>query len=242
VNVLFHPIVFFLFRRGFNIIVAVRTHELRKTGSCMRSHVSSVVLPSRFFVYFEAIWGRHSVVPQQNRSLRLGMAGQGSVDTIIRLGLHVQRLRQRESSSHGQVSGLCSTVMMQFRKFRRGLAPGALRRDHCQHGMVRTVADRPRRPRLIWTLGLLRIAGNLTTQIDSYFAGTGWQGPGTLTGPERAARVVKARSLRSGPKTVVKSTSAFACFGTNRVSANRPGALSRLLFSRKAAKIICSPR
>jgi len=49
------------------------------------------------------------------------------------------------------------------------------------------------------------------------------------------------RWLRSGPKTVVKSTSAFACFGTNRLSANRPGALSRLVFFRKGAKIICSP-
>jgi len=47
--------------------------------------------------------------------------------------------------------------------------------------------------------------------------------------------------LRSGPKTVVKSTSAFACFGTNRLSAKRPGALSRLVFSIKGAKIICSP-
>ena len=33
--------------------------------------------------------------------------------------------------------------MMQFNEFRRGLAPGALRRDHCRHGMVRTAADRP---------------------------------------------------------------------------------------------------
>jgi len=33
--------------------------------------------------------------------------------------------------------------MMQFHEFMRGLAPGALRRDHCQHGMVRTAADRP---------------------------------------------------------------------------------------------------
>jgi len=64
-----------------------------------------------------------------------------------RFGWHVPRLRQRESSSHGQVPGLCITVMMQFHKFRRGLAPGALRRDHCQHGMVRKAADRPRRPR-----------------------------------------------------------------------------------------------
>jgi len=48
-------------------------------------------------------------------------------------------------------------------------------------------------------------------------------------------------ALHNGPKTVVKSTSAFVCFGTNRLSANRPGALSRLFFSRKGAKIICSP-
>ena len=46
---------------------------------------------------------------------------------------------------------------------------------------------------------------------------------------------------RSGPKTVVKSTSAFGCFGTNRYSANSPAALSGLLISRKGAKIICSP-
>jgi len=56
-----------------------------------------------------------------------------------------------------------------------------------------------------------------------------------------AVRGAPIRSLRSVPKTVVKSTSAFACFGTNRLSANRPGALSRLVFSRKGAKIICSP-
>jgi len=48
-------------------------------------------------------------------------------------------------------------------------------------------------------------------------------------------------SQRSRPITVVKSTSAFACFRTSRLSANRPGALSRLVFSRKGAKIICSP-
>jgi len=33
--------------------------------------------------------------------------------------------------------------MMRFHEFRRGLAPGALRRDHRQHEMVRTAADRP---------------------------------------------------------------------------------------------------
>jgi len=103
----------------------------------------SAVLPSRFFSYFQANWGRHSVVSHRNRSLRLGMAGRGSGDTIIRLGWHVQRLRKRESSSHGQVPGLCITVIMQFHEFRRGRAPGALRRDHCQHGMLRTAADRP---------------------------------------------------------------------------------------------------
>ena len=57
---------------------------------------SSAVPPSRFFGYFQVIWGRHSVVPHRNRSLRLGMAGRGSGDTIIRLGWHVPRLRQRE--------------------------------------------------------------------------------------------------------------------------------------------------
>jgi len=128
---------------------------------------SSAVPPSRFFGYFQAICERHSVMPHQNRSLRLGMAGRESGDTIIRFGWHVQRLRQRESRSHGQVPGLCITAMMQFHEFRRGLAPGALRRDHCQHRMVRKAADRPRRPRLIWTPGFVRIAGNLATQIDS---------------------------------------------------------------------------
>ena len=134
------------------------------SGRLMRS---SSVPPSRFFVYFQAIWGRHSVVTHRNRSLRLGIAGRGSGDTIIRFGWHVPLLRQRESSSHGQVPGLCITVMMQFHEFRRGPAPGALRRDHCQHGMVRKAADRPRRPRSIWTPGLVRIAGYLATQIDS---------------------------------------------------------------------------
>ena len=66
---------------------------------------SSAVLPSRFFGYFQAIWGRRSVVPHRNRSLRFGMAGRGSGDTIIRFGWHVQRVRQRESSSHGQAPG-----------------------------------------------------------------------------------------------------------------------------------------
>jgi len=32
--------------------------------------------------------------------------------------------------------------MMQFHDFRRGLAPGALTRDHGQHEMVRTAAAR----------------------------------------------------------------------------------------------------
>jgi len=128
---------------------------------------SSAVLPSPLSVHFQAVSWRHSVVPNRNHSQRFGMAGRGSGDTIIRFGWHVQRLRQRESSSHGQVSGLSITVMMQSHGFRRGLAPGALRRDHCQHGMVRTAADRPRRPRLIWTPGLSRNAGNFATQIDS---------------------------------------------------------------------------
>jgi len=44
---------------------------------------SSAVLPSRCLGYSRAIWGRHSVVPHRNRSLRLGMAGRGSGDTII---------------------------------------------------------------------------------------------------------------------------------------------------------------
>jgi len=70
-----------------------------------RAFSSSAVLPSRFFGYFQATWGRHSVVPHRKCSLRLGMAGRGSGDTIIRFGWHVQRLRQRESSSHGQVPG-----------------------------------------------------------------------------------------------------------------------------------------
>jgi len=102
---------------------------------------SSVVPPSRFFGYFQAIWGRHSVVPHRNRGLRLGMACRGSGDTIIRFGWHVPRTRKPESRSHGQVPGLCITVMMQFHEFRWGLAPGALRRDHCQHGVVRKAAD-----------------------------------------------------------------------------------------------------
>jgi len=46
---------------------------------------------------------------------------------------------------------------------------------------------------------------------------------------------------RSGPISVVKSKSAFACFGTNKLSSDRPGALSRLVFFRKGAKFICSP-
>ena len=73
--------------------------------AALGSAASSAVLPSRFFGFFQAIWGRHSVVPHRNRSLRLGMAGRGSGDTIIRFGWHVQQLRQRESSSHGQVPG-----------------------------------------------------------------------------------------------------------------------------------------
>jgi len=109
---------------------------------------SSAVLPSRFFGYFHAIWWRHSVVPHRSGSLLRGMAGRGSGETIIRFGWHVQRLRERESSSHGEVPSLCIAVIMQIHEFRRGLAPGALRRDHCQHGMVRTAADRPWRPRL----------------------------------------------------------------------------------------------
>jgi len=45
----------------------------------------------------------------------------------------------------------------------------------------------------------------------------------------------------SGPTTVVRRTSAFACFGANRKSAIRPRALSRLNFPRKGAQFICSP-
>ena len=45
----------------------------------------------------------------------------------------------------------------------------------------------------------------------------------------------------SGPSTVVRSTSAFACLGTNRKSAIRPRALSWLIFPRKVAKFICLP-
>ena len=45
----------------------------------------------------------------------------------------------------------------------------------------------------------------------------------------------------SGPTTVVRSTSASACLGANRKSAIRPKALSRLRFSRKGAKFVCSP-
>jgi len=45
----------------------------------------------------------------------------------------------------------------------------------------------------------------------------------------------------SGPATVLRSTSAFACFGATRKSAIRPRALSRLMFPRKGAKCICSP-
>jgi len=101
----------------------------------------SAVPPSRFFDYSQPIWGRHSVVPHRNRSLRLGMAGRGSADTIIRFGWHVPRLRQRVSSSHGKFPGLSITVMMKFHEFRRGLAPGALRREHCRHGVVRKAAD-----------------------------------------------------------------------------------------------------
>ena len=71
----------------------------------------SAVLPSRFLGYLQAIWGRHSVVPLRNRSLRLGMACRGCGDTIIQFGWHVRRLRQRESSSLGKVSDLCITVM-----------------------------------------------------------------------------------------------------------------------------------
>jgi len=44
-----------------------------------------------------------------------------------------------------------------------------------------------------------------------------------------------------GPTTVVRSTSTSACFGTNRKSAIRPRALSRLILPRKGAKFICSP-
>jgi len=45
----------------------------------------------------------------------------------------------------------------------------------------------------------------------------------------------------SGPTTVLRSTSDFACFGANRKSAIRPRALSRLIFPRKGAECICSP-
>jgi len=55
------------------------------------------------------------------------------------------------------------------------------------------------------------------------------------------SRCQRGGDLRTGPKTGVKSTSAFACFWANRQSANRIAALSKLLFSRKGAKIICSP-
>jgi len=110
---------------------------------CWRSRaaLSSAVPPSRFFGYFQEIWGRHSVVPHRNRGLRLGVAGRGYSDTRNRFGWHVPRLRQRESSSHGQVPGLCIIVMMRILEFRRGLAPSALRRDHCEHGVVRKAAD-----------------------------------------------------------------------------------------------------
>jgi len=51
----------------------------------------------------------------------------------------------------------------------------------------------------------------------------------------------RSHGLRIGPTTVVKSVSAFLCVGTNRESANRPQDLSRLIFTRKGAKIIYSP-
>jgi len=59
----------------------------QSVGHCV---ASSAVLLSRFFGFFQAIWGRHSVVPQRNRSLRLETAGWGSRDLIIRFGWHVQ--------------------------------------------------------------------------------------------------------------------------------------------------------
>ena len=59
----------------------------RSIGHCV---ASSAVLLSRFFGFFQAIWGRHSVVPQRIRSLRLETAGWGSRDLIIRFGWHVQ--------------------------------------------------------------------------------------------------------------------------------------------------------
>jgi len=152
------------------------------------------------------------VVPHRNRSLRLGMAGRGSGDTIIRFGWHVQRLRQRESSSHGQVPGLCITVMMQLHEFRRGLAPGALRRDHCQHGVVRKAADpasasevdldaRPSADR--------RQSCNENRQLIGLHHSAVQDCPRTLAGPERVARGIKVRALYC-------SLLNFACLGRNR--------------------------
>ena len=65
--------------------------------------------------------------------------------------------------------------------------------------------------------------------------------PAPARGDWAAADDHEAHAQRTGPIFVVKSTSAFSCFRANRKSANRPGALSRLVFPRKGAKIICSP-
>jgi len=64
---------------------------------------SSAVLPLRLFGDFEGIRARRSVVPHPNRSVQRGIEDRRSGDTMFLFVWHVLPLRQRESSSHGQV-------------------------------------------------------------------------------------------------------------------------------------------
>ena len=61
--------------------------------------------------------------------------------------------------------------MMQFHKLRRDLAPVALRRDHCQHGMVRTAADLPL-PSIIAILHVNSASDWLVPHCDDSIKGT----------------------------------------------------------------------
>jgi len=87
---------------------------------------------------------------------------------------------------------------MQFDEFRRGLAPGALRRHHCQHGVVRKAAEpasacevdldaRPRADR--------RQSCNANRQLIGSHRSAVQGCPRTLAGPERVARGIKVRAL-----------------------------------------------
>jgi len=123
--------------------------------------------------------------------------------------------KRQESSSHGQVPGLCIGVIMQFHEFRRGFAPGELRRDDCQHGMVRTAADRPPSPRL--SVSALRRGVLRRFSLDTKKSSS------------------RHRLVWRGPRTVVKSTSVFACFEP------LGGPCSCLMKQKSVAKIRSTP-